>query len=84
MLEVQEECQANFCSTGVKGYQQFVDLMVAAVRRNSMAMGGLLLFAVSIQIIQLVVLNALYKKHHKQKLYEENKIEIKSFPNNAV
>ena len=80
----QEECQAEFCSTGVKGYQQFVDLMVAAVRRNSMAMGGLLLFAVSIQIIQLVVLNALYKKHHKQKLYEENKIEIKSFPNNAV
>lgn len=78
----QDQCQENFCTSGVKGYQEFVDLMVAAVRRNSMAIGGMLLFAVSIQIIQLAVLNALFKKHHREKLYEENKIEIKTFPNN--
>ena len=76
----QETCQAEYCYTRVEGYQKFVSLMVAAIRRNAMGIGGTLLGVILVQIVQLDVLRHLYKKHRARKQYEENKVVMTTFP----
>ena len=39
----QETCQVDFCDEGIEGYNKFVAIMVAAIERNGVVMGVVLL-----------------------------------------
>ena len=59
----QATCQASFCQDGVEGYNKFVTIMVAAIERNGVLMGVVLLVALLVQVVQLHVLHNLHRTH---------------------
>jgi len=45
------ECQANFCPSGVDGHVAFVELVLAAIRRNAIPLGAIFCTLVLLQVI---------------------------------
>lgn len=70
-----EECQADFCSSGVSGYEFFLKMMIAAFRRNYYYIAAFVLGLIILQLEQIRILRDLYYTHKYYKEKAEAKEE---------
>eukprot|EP00967_Tisochrysis_lutea_P117779 scaffold190732_cov22-Tisochrysis_lutea.AAC.2 len=59
-------CQENFCTHGTEGYLDFIDAIIAWMRRNAMPLGGSLAMIVLIQLIAIVNAYNLRKRYRRE------------------
>ncbi|GMH97190.1 hypothetical protein TrVE_jg6288 [Triparma verrucosa] len=68
-------CQAEFCVSGISGYEDFITLMVGAFRRNFNVIAGIFFVLLIIQLEQMRILKDLYFGHKFEEEQEERRVE---------
>jgi hypothetical protein len=68
-------CQAEYCSSGVRGYEDFLVLVLSAFRRNFNAIGAVFFLLMIVQMEQMRILRELYELHKADKDEQEGKSE---------
>ncbi|GMH55889.1 hypothetical protein TL16_g02011 [Triparma laevis f. inornata] len=70
-----DSCQAEFCASGVSGYEDFITLMVSAFRRNFNIIAGIFFVLLIIQLEQMKILKDLYFGHKFEEEEDERRVE---------
>ena len=66
-----EMCQSEYCAGGVKGYEDFLTLVLSCFRRNFNYIGGVFFVLMIVQLEQMRILRELYNLHNDSEKEEE-------------